>query len=139
MCTHNNETNNNRFNLFKEILQLVKDLFRRNYIHDEALKQSRELRRVSIRFCIFDVLTNSLLSYVLSFMLLLTNHFITIGLWQLGMIFFFIYSCRDIIDTLTRRINISFRDEIDYLINDNLTVCGNKILSKVSFNIYKKE
>ena len=134
-----NSPSNERFNLPKEILQLVKDLFRRNYIHNDALKQSRELRKASIRYCIFDVLANTLLSYVLSFMLLVTNHFIQIGLWQLGMVFFFIYSSQRIIDTLVHRVIVNFRDEIDYLTSDNITVCGNKILSKVTFNVYKKE
>lgn len=140
MDTHNKaSTNNERFNLVKEVAHLFKDLFRRNYIKDEALSQSKELRKVSIRYCIFDVCVNTALSYVLSFMLLVTNHFIKIGLWEIGIVFFFIYSCRGIIDTIFHKITVNFRDEIDYLTNDNITVCGNKILSKVSFNIYKKE
>ena len=128
-----------RNHLLPEIWQLAKGLFRRNWIRDFTLNQPNTLRKLQLRLKLSDLIVMDLIGNLFAYMLIGANFLISIGHPIFGITIFFLYTGRNIIITIYRQFYVNMRDEISFVVNDNILLVGSKMLEKVSFNVYTKE
>lgn len=136
--TAKKENKTKRNILLKEVGNLFKNLFRRNFIADEILEQPEKLKKAVIKNKTLD-LSRSILTYCFAYLILLANLLIKNGYPVLGISLFFLYNVKDILNLFFRERCILYEKEINNLTVDSQTIIGGTILEKVSLNVYTKE
>ena len=122
-----------------EILQLAKGVFRKDFLVDDSLMQPTKLKKLILKFNISDLLVTYIIGNFFSYMLIGANYLIRVGYPVIGIILFFLYTGRGIINTIYRQYFMNMRDEISFATNDSIVLAGGKLLSKVTFNVYQKQ
>ena len=139
MTSKQKDQTKRKINLFKEVFHLARDLFHRDFIKDAILDQPEKLRKLNLKLNLLDFIVFNIIFSIFTYMIIGANYLIQYGHPILGMTLFFLYTGKSIISTLFNKYAINIKNEIQYLTMDSVTIIGSKILSKVSFNVYKKK
>ena len=125
-------------NFFKEVSKLLKDFVRRDFIKDNILEQPKGLKNNTQKLNI-TALIMSCIASLFSYLTLAGNYAISHGYIVLGIALYMFFNARSIVNTIYNQWETNLQATLKFSQEDVLTIKGNKILSKVSWNVYQKE
>lgn len=123
---------------FKEVSKLLKDFVRRDFIKDNILEQPKGLKNNTQKLNI-TALIMSCIASLFSYLTLAGNYAISHGYIVLGISLYMFFNARSIVNTIYNQWETNLQATLKFSQEDVLTIKGNKILSKVSWNVYQKE
>ncbi len=131
-----NHSQRNEF--FKEVGKLLKDFVRRDFIKDKILEQPKELKKTAHKLNSTALIMNCIFA-LFSYLTLAGNYAIVHGFTILGIALYMLYDAQAIVHIVYNQWNQNVSTEFEFFREDSLTLIGSKILSKVSWNVYKQE
>lgn len=132
----NNQLTRKEF--FKEVRKLLKDFVRRDFIKDKILEQPKELKNNTRKINTAALIMNCIFA-LFSYLTLAGNYAISHGYIILGIALYMFFNARSIVNTIYKQWETNLQTALNFSQEDVLTLKGNKILSKVSWNVYQQE
>ena len=127
-----------RKEFFKEVEKLLKDFVRRDFIKDKILEQPKKLKNNTRKINAAALIMNCIFA-LFSYLTLAGNYAISHGYIVLGIALYMFFNARSIVNTIYKQWETNLQTALNFSQEDVLTLKGNKILSKVSWNVYQKE